>query len=110
METLVRGKVELQPWQAILPQMEAWGLTAEDGIAKAWYVSADRTHITGGAAAINDALRHIWYLRPFTYLYRLWGVRQLQDRIYQWIADNRYRLPGSTAACELPASQQDRAD
>jgi predicted DCC family thiol-disulfide oxidoreductase YuxK len=25
----------------------------------------------------------------------------LQDSIYRWVADNRYRMPGSTAACEI---------
>ena len=84
--------------------MEALGLSVDDVLSKAWYVSADSSHLSGGAEAINDTIRHVWYLRPISYLYYLPGMRQLQDRIYQWIADNRYKLPGSTAACaiELP--------
>ena len=81
--------------------MEALGLTIDDVLSKAWYVSADSTHLTGGAEAINDTLRHVWYLKPVAALYRLPGMRQLQDRAYRWIAANRYKLPGSTAACAI---------
>ena len=113
MKALVGEKVELRPWQQIPEQMEALGLTIDDVLAKAWYVSATSTssrvpsgqaesqHITGGAEAINDTLRHVWYIAPLTYLYYVPGLRQLQDRIYQRIADNRYKLPGSTAVCNL---------
>lgn len=72
---------------------------------QAWYVSADSQHLSGGAEAINDTLRHVWYLWPFTWLYYLPGIRQLQDRVYRWIADNRYRLPGSTDACAVEVSK-----
>ena len=70
-------------------------------MTQAWYVSADFSHISGGAEAINDTLRHVWYLAPFTYLYYVPGIRQLQNRVYRWIADNRYNMPGSTAACAV---------
>lgn len=81
--------------------MDRLGLTIDDVMSKAWYVSADFTRLTGGAEAINDTIRHAWYLYPVSYLYYMPGMRQLQDRIYQWVADNRYRLPGSTAACAI---------
>lgn len=81
--------------------MAALGLSDEDGMAKAWFVDA-AGQLTGGAEAINRSLRYCWWLRPFTYLYPLPGIRQLQDRAYRWVADNRYRLPGSTPQCALP--------
>lgn len=81
--------------------MQALGLTAEDGLTQAWFVAADGT-LSGGAEAINRCLRTVWWIRPITYLYHLPGIKQLQDRAYRWVADNRYQMPGSTAACAVP--------
>lgn len=84
------------------------GLTDEDGWTQAWFVTATG-EVSGGAEAINRALRHVGWAKPFTYLYPLPIIRQLQDRAYRWVANNRYRLPGSTAACEvqLPDASRD---
>lgn len=84
--------------------MAALGLTDEDGLKQAWFV-ASNGRLTGGAEAINQALKYCWWLRPLTYLYPLPGIRQLQDRAYRWVADNRYRLPGSTPQCALPVAE-----
>jgi predicted DCC family thiol-disulfide oxidoreductase YuxK len=100
-ESWTRGNIDLQPWQAIPETMSALGLTDEDGLTQAWFVDKNG-RLTGGAAAINQALRYCWWLRPFTYLYPLPGIRQLQDWVYRWIAKNRYRLPGSTPQCAIP--------
>jgi predicted DCC family thiol-disulfide oxidoreductase YuxK len=91
--------VEIHPWQKSLELMAEYRLTAEDGMTQIWYIN--NNHLSGGAEAVNDVLRLAWWARPFTYLYRLPGIRQLQDRLYRWIADNRHRMPGSTAACEI---------
>jgi predicted DCC family thiol-disulfide oxidoreductase YuxK len=91
--------VEIRPWQASLNLMAAYGLTAEDGMTQVWYIN-DST-LSGGAEAVNDVLRLVWWARPFTYLYRLPVIHQLQDRVYRWVANNRHRMPGSTAACEI---------
>jgi predicted DCC family thiol-disulfide oxidoreductase YuxK len=83
--------------------MAEYSLTAEQTMTQVWYIdhNIDSITISGGAAAVNDSLRHVWWLKPFTYLYSLPGIRQLQDRLYRWVADNRHRMPGSTAACEI---------
>lgn len=99
-ETLVGNRTAIEPWQKIPDQMTDLGLTAEDGMTKVWFVAADGT-LYGGAEAINHCLRLVWWLKPLTYLYAIPGIRQLEDRAYQWIADNRYKLPGSTAACAI---------
>lgn len=88
-------------WQFNPEIMARAGLTDEDGMTQAWYVSADYQHISGGAEAINDTLAHLWYFRPFTWLYRVPGIRQIEDRVYKWVADHRYQMPGSTAACAI---------
>jgi predicted DCC family thiol-disulfide oxidoreductase YuxK len=99
-KTWTKGKIELQPWQAIPDQMAALSLTAEDGWAKVWFV-AENGDLTGGAEAVNRAMRHCWWAKPFTFLYYLPGIRQLEDWLYRLVADNRHRLPGSTALCKI---------
>ena len=81
--------------------MAELGLTAEDGFTQAWFVD-ESGRLTGGAEAINEAFRYIWWARPLAPLYKLPGIRQLEDRIYRWIADNRHKMPGATDACAVP--------
>lgn len=80
--------------------MAALGLTAEDGMEKAWFI-AKNGDLSSGAEAVNKAMRHCWWAKPVTFLYPLPGIRQLENWIYRWIADNRYRLPGSTPSCKI---------
>lgn len=86
--------------------MAAVGLSAEDGMTQVWFVTPDG-RVTGGAEAANDALALVWWLRPVTWLYRVPGLRQLQDRVYRWVADNRHRMPGSSDACAVPPPEAD---
>lgn len=88
--------------------MDELGLTAEDGMAKAWFVVENtgiehgrNGRLFGGAEAVNQALRYCWWAKPFTYLYDIPGIQQLEDWSYQWVANNRYRLPGSTPSCKI---------
>jgi predicted DCC family thiol-disulfide oxidoreductase YuxK len=80
--------------------MAALGLTDEDGMTQAWFVDKNG-RLTGGAEAINEVLKYVWWARPLATLYHIPGLKQLQDRAYRWVANNRYRLPGSTAACVM---------
>lgn len=91
--------MEIRPWQDSLELMAEYGLTAEDGRTQVWYI--DDNHVTGGAEAANDAMRNVWWARPFTYLYHLPGIRQIQNWVYRWVANNRHRMPGSAAQCEI---------
>lgn len=104
MESWTNGRIQLAPWQAIPQQMAALGLTDADGMTQVWFVDRDG-ELTGGAEAVNRALRYSYWLRPFTYLYPLAGIKQLQDWVYRWVAQNRYRLPGSTSQCDLPSKE-----
>ena len=79
--------------------MAALGLTDADGMAQVWFVGA--SHLHGGAAAINGAFHYCGWLRPLTFLYKLPLIHQLENWIYQWVANNRHRMPGSTASCEI---------
>jgi predicted DCC family thiol-disulfide oxidoreductase YuxK len=99
-QTWTKNQIDLKGWQFIPDQMAALGLTAEDGMYQAWFVDA-HGRLTGGAEAINQALRYVWWAKPFSYLYPLPGIRQLEDYAYRWVANNRHRLPGSTDACAI---------
>lgn len=91
--------VEIAPWQTFPERMRAAGLTAADGEKQAWAITPGG-EVRGGAAAVNAALAHVWWARPIAFLYRLPGLRQLEDAAYRWVARNRYRFPGVTPACE----------
>ena len=80
--------------------MAALGLTDEDGLTQVWFVD-ENGRLTGGAEAVNEVMKYVWWLRPFAHLYHIPGLKQLQDHAYRWVANNRYRLPGSTAACTI---------
>jgi predicted DCC family thiol-disulfide oxidoreductase YuxK len=98
-QTLTNGRLYIQPWQAIPNQMAALGLTDADGMTQVWFVKPEGV-LSGGAEAVNDAMRVCWWIRPFTILYPIPGMRQLQDWVYKWVANNRYHLPGSTPQCK----------
>jgi hypothetical protein len=80
---------------------EEHGLTIAQCEAAAWTVAAaPNTTRHRGAGAINAtvsaALGASWPLR----FYRLPGIRQIQDAVYEWVVRNRDRLPGVTPYCE----------
>jgi predicted DCC family thiol-disulfide oxidoreductase YuxK len=56
--------------------------------------------VYSGAEAANAALSAALGTRLPLLVYRLPGIRSLQDVVYRWIAANRYRLPGTTPYCE----------
>jgi predicted DCC family thiol-disulfide oxidoreductase YuxK len=93
-----KNRIHIQPWQAIPQIMSALGLTDADGMEQVWFVNGDG-RLTGGAAAVNEALKWVWWGRPLATLYHLPGIKQLQDRVYRWVAANRHRLPGSSLQC-----------
>jgi predicted DCC family thiol-disulfide oxidoreductase YuxK len=96
-----KGRIEVQPWQLIPERLAAAGLTAEDGMYQVWSVTADGV-VQGGAAAVNAALAFIWWAKPLTWLYHLPGMKWIEGKVYRWVADNRYKMPGGTAECAVP--------
>jgi predicted DCC family thiol-disulfide oxidoreductase YuxK len=56
--------------------------------------------VYSGAEAVNAALSAALGTRLPLVIYRIPGVRQLQDVVYRWVADHRYRFPGTTPYCE----------
>lgn len=94
-----RDRVRLHPAQRP-GVLERFGLSAEDAAAAAWaFVDGSPDRRYRGAAAVNRALDAALGGRVLSVLYRLPGMRQLQNRAYRWVAEHRYRLRGVTPWC-----------
>jgi predicted DCC family thiol-disulfide oxidoreductase YuxK len=78
---------------------EAAGVSLERLATEVCFVDAAGTP-AWGAAAVNAALGTALGIRLPTTVYRLPGIRGLQDRLYRWVSANRHRLPGTTPWCE----------
>jgi predicted DCC family thiol-disulfide oxidoreductase YuxK len=101
----IHNRFDVLPWQA--PGLLARaGLTAEQGAEAAWYID-ERGQKHRGAAAINAAFTALGgvYVIP-AFLYRIPGLKQLEDAVYAWVARNRHRMPGASDACKLPDAGQ----
>jgi predicted DCC family thiol-disulfide oxidoreductase YuxK len=98
----------IAPWQqADLP---ALGLTPEQCEIAVQFVDR-RGRINSGEIAVARLL--IFAGKGWQILGRLMllpGIKQICGLLYRWVARNRHRLPGGTAACALPNVQSDRSD
>jgi len=93
-----RRRVTAVPFQQSAA-LATHGLTVEQAEAAAWAIAPDGRRYRGAAAvdaALAVALGNGLPLR----LYFLPGLRQLQDRVYAWVAAHRGRLPGDTPYCD----------
>ena len=79
------------------------GLTLKECQASAWAIVPDSTRYRG-AEAVNTLVAVALGTAVPLLLYRLPGIRQVQDFIYSLIASNRSRLPGDRPYCaQFPA-------
>ncbi|MEU6073014.1 DUF393 domain-containing protein [Micromonospora sp. NPDC047074] len=98
--------VRVVPWQ--FTDLDALGLTETECEEAVQWVGAD-----GSRAAGPDAIARL--LRGSGPLWRVAGtglafppVRAAAWPAYRWVARNRHRLPGGTAACSLPQEARER--
>ncbi|MCV7399538.1 DUF393 domain-containing protein [Mycobacterium fragae] len=56
--------------------------------------------VYAGAEATNAAVSAAIGTTLPLKLYRIPGIRSLQDAVYRWVAGHRYRFPGKTPYCE----------
>ena len=92
------------PWQ--LTDLTRLGLTEAECDGAVQWARPDRPAQAGpdGIAALLRTSRRGW--RLVGRLLQLRPVRGLAWPAYRWVARNRHRLPGGTAACALPATQR----
>lgn len=97
---LIKRLPTTQPYQ--FTDLAALGLTAEQCNLAVQYVDAQR-RVQSGEDAVRAVLlasgRGWWLLGVFL---GLPGIHWLSGVVYRWVARNRQRLPGGTAACALP--------
>lgn len=56
--------------------------------------------VYGGAEAANAAVSAALGTRLPLLVYRIPGMRSVQEAMYRWVADHRYRFPGATPYCK----------
>jgi predicted DCC family thiol-disulfide oxidoreductase YuxK len=56
--------------------------------------------VYSGAEAANAAFSAAIGTRIPLVIYRIPGVRFIEEAIYRWVAANRYRFPGTTPYCQ----------
>jgi predicted DCC family thiol-disulfide oxidoreductase YuxK len=100
-ERWIPTTAQVVPWQ--FADLGALGLTREQCEQAVQWVARDgRT--AAGPDAIAKLLRDSrWYWRPVGRVLAWRPVRALAWPGYRWVARNRDRMPGGTAACALPA-------
>ncbi|HEV3322078.1 MAG TPA: DUF393 domain-containing protein [Solirubrobacteraceae bacterium] len=88
---------EIVAWQHT--DMGELGITKEQATDAVQWIQTDGTVRSGheAIAAILNTAGRIWKITGRMIL--LPGISWMAERIYRLIADNRYRLPGSTPAC-----------
>ena len=97
---------EIVPWQ--LTDLAELGITEEQAADAVQWVQIDGAVRSGHeaiAATLNTAGR-IW--RIIGRMALLPGISWMAARVYRLVADNRYRLPGSTPACAVTPRDHNR--
>lgn len=86
--------------------LEPLGLTPEACDEALQWVAKDGRVDTAQDAVARTLLAGKPGFRPLGALILVPGVNALAGLAYRWVARNRHRLPGGTAACSLPAAQR----
>jgi predicted DCC family thiol-disulfide oxidoreductase YuxK len=75
------------------------GVPADRLMQSVWWLD-DSGEVFAAAEAANAALSAALGNRLPLRLYRIPGVRTVQETVYRWVADHRYRFRGVTPYCE----------
>lgn len=92
------GNLDTAPFQRP-GTAELLGIPAERLRDSVWWLDSSGA-VYGGAEAFNAALSAALGTRLPTRIYRMPGIRSLQEAAYRWVAAHRYRFPGATPYCE----------
>jgi predicted DCC family thiol-disulfide oxidoreductase YuxK len=92
------GDLRTEPFQAA-GSAERLGLTESRMYESSWWLDESGA-VFGGAEAVNAALSAALGPRLPLMIYRIPGVRQVQELVYRWVAGHRYRFRGMTPYCE----------
>ncbi|MFT3888380.1 MAG: DUF393 domain-containing protein [Arachnia sp.] len=95
----LRSEADARPFQAVA--VERFGLTVDKCAEKLHVVDGSRVFVGGRAvAAVLRRSRFPW--PAVSWVMTLPGISWVVERVYALVARNRHRLPGGSAACEMP--------
>ncbi len=92
------GDLQTEPLQRA-DTAERLGVSPEALMERIWWLDSSG-QVYGGAEAANAAVSAALGTRFPLLVYRIPGMRSVQEAIYRWVADHRYRFPGTTPYCE----------
>ncbi|MUL83180.1 MULTISPECIES: thiol-disulfide oxidoreductase DCC family protein [unclassified Mycolicibacterium] len=91
------GDLRIAPFQQP-GTAERLGVPADQMLEAAWWQDSSGV-VYRGAEAINAAVSTGFGTRIPLGVYRIPGIRQLQNAVYRWVVTHRYRFPGTTPHC-----------
>lgn len=92
------GELQTEPLQRA-GTADRLGVSPEALMTQIWWLDSSG-EVYGGAEAANAAVSAALGTRLPLLVYRIPGIRSLQNAIYRWVANHRYRFPGTTPYCE----------
>jgi len=92
------GNLQTEPYQQA-GTAQRLGVSIDRLPESVWWLD-DTGEVFAAAEAVNAALSAALGSRVPLRIYRVFGVRQLQEMVYRWVAGHRYRFPGTTPYCE----------
>lgn len=78
---------------------ERLGIAPENLLESVRWLDTSGT-VYSGAEAANAALSAALGSRIPLAIYRIPGIRFIEDAVYRWVVAHRYRFPGTTPYCE----------
>ncbi|MET8281929.1 DUF393 domain-containing protein [Micromonospora sp. NPDC005174] len=105
-ERRIPTSARVVPWQ--FADLDALGLSVAECEEAVQWVGADATRAAGpdAIAKLLAASGPLWRVAGAGL--RFPPVRLVAWPVYRWVARNRHRLPGGTAACSLPQEARER--
>ncbi|MEU2612512.1 DUF393 domain-containing protein [Micromonospora sp. NPDC007271] len=103
-ERRIPTRARVLPWQ--FTDLDALGLTEAECDEAVQWVGADGVRAAGpdAIARLLGASNPLWRIAGAGL--RLAPVRAAAWPAYRWVARNRHRLPGGTAACAVPSASR----
>jgi len=104
-ERRIVTRAEVTPWQ--FADLAALGVPQAEAEEAVIWVGDTGPHAAGPVAIARLLVDAGSFWRPLGRVLDLAPVRLLAWPVYRWVARNRHRMPGGTAACALPQAQRD---
>jgi predicted DCC family thiol-disulfide oxidoreductase YuxK len=92
------GDLQTEPLQAAGTAARL-DISPDHLMERIWWLD-ESGQVYGGAEAANAAVSAAIGTSLPLLVYRIPGMRFVQEAVYRWVAEHRYRFPGKTPYCE----------